>query len=64
LSLTLANGPLSREPSATNYAIDGPENRMLFQAFPLRVRGLLAEHTVLDTRDGKLLHESGYPPQR
>jgi uncharacterized protein (DUF427 family) len=63
LSLTLANGPLSREPSATNYTIEGPENRMLFQAFPRRVRALLAEQTVLDTRDGKLLHETGYLPQ-
>jgi uncharacterized protein (DUF427 family) len=63
LSLTLPNGPLSREPSATNYEIEGPENRMLFQGFPRRVRALLAETTVLDTRDGKLLHETGYLPQ-
>jgi uncharacterized protein (DUF427 family) len=63
LSLTLTNGPLSREPSATNYTIDGPENRMLFQGFPRRVRALLAETAVLDTRDGRLLHETGYLPQ-
>jgi uncharacterized protein (DUF427 family) len=63
VSLTLSNGPLSREPSATNYTIEGPENRMLFQGFPRRVRALLAETTVLDTRDGKLLHETGYLPQ-
>ena len=63
MSLTLTTGPLSREPSATNYTIEGPENRMLFQGFPRRVRALLAENTVLDTRDGKLLHETGYLPQ-
>jgi uncharacterized protein (DUF427 family) len=63
LSLTLANGPLSREPGATNYTIEGPENRMLFQAFPRRVRALLVERTVLVTRNGKLLHEAGYLPR-
>jgi uncharacterized protein (DUF427 family) len=63
LSLTHANGPLSRDPSATNYTIDGPENRMLFQGFPRRVRALLGRQTVLDTRYGKLLHETGYLPQ-
>jgi uncharacterized protein (DUF427 family) len=63
MTLTLAHGPLSREPQATNYKIHGPENLLLFESFPRRVRALLAEETVLDTRAGKLLHETGYRPQ-
>ena len=63
MTLTLANGPLSRAPQATNYKIDGPENLLLFESFPRRLRALFAEETVLDTRAGKLLHETGYQPQ-
>jgi uncharacterized protein (DUF427 family) len=63
MSLTLADGPLSREPPVTNYRIAGPENLLLFQEFPRRVRAVLAGETVLDTRSGKLLHETGYDPQ-
>jgi uncharacterized protein (DUF427 family) len=63
MSLTLATGPLSREPAASNYRIEGPENRLLFEDFPRRVRAVLADTTVLDSRDGKLLHETGYLPQ-
>lgn len=63
MTLTLANGPLSRKPQATNYQIDGPENLLLFESFPRRVRAMFGEETVLDTRAGKLLHETGYQPQ-
>ena len=63
MTLTLANGPLSRGPQPTNYSINGPENLLLFESFPRRVRALFAEQTVLDTRAGKLLHETGYRPQ-
>jgi uncharacterized protein (DUF427 family) len=63
MTLTLANGPLSRGPQPTNYRIDGPENLLLFESFPRRVRALFSEQTVADTRAGKLLHETGYRPQ-
>ncbi len=63
MSLTLASGPLSRESLTTNYRIEGPENLLLFQSFRRRVRAVLAGETVLDTRNGKLLHETGYNPQ-
>lgn len=64
MTLTLAHGPLAEElPQETNYRIDGPEHRILFDEFPRRVRAVFESETVLDTRRGKLLHESGYPPQ-
>jgi len=64
MTLTLAHGPLSTDPPKdVNYRVEGPEHRLLLEPFPRRVRALLAGDTVLDTRDGKLLHESDILPQ-
>ncbi|MGH2803228.1 MAG: DUF427 domain-containing protein, partial [Thermoleophilaceae bacterium] len=64
MTLTLSNGPLSgHPPDTTNYEVRGPEHRLLLQEFPRRVRAELAGETVLDTRRGKLLHETGHLPQ-
>jgi len=63
MSLTLSRGPLSRQPAAGNYRIDGPAHRLFFEGFPRRVRGSFGGESVLDTRRGKLLHETGLLPQ-
>lgn len=63
MSLTLSHGPLSGRPAPANYRIDGPAHRLLFDDFPRAVRARFAERTLLDTRRGKLLHETGLLPQ-
>lgn len=63
MSLTLSHGPLAGHPAPTNYDVDGPAHRLLFDDFPRRVRGILNGETVLDSRRGKLLHETGLLPQ-
>jgi uncharacterized protein (DUF427 family) len=64
MTLTQSHGPLSGDPPRTvNYDIEGPQHRLFFDDFPRRVRGLLGGETVLDTRRGKLLHETGHLPQ-
>jgi uncharacterized protein (DUF427 family) len=63
MSLTLSHGPLSGKPAEANYRIEGPAHRLLFDDFPRRVRASYGGQTVLDTRRGKLLHETGLLPQ-
>ncbi len=64
MTLTRGGGPLaSRAPETVNYRIDGPAHRLLWQSFPRRVRAVLGDEVVLDSRDGKLLHESNLLPQ-
>lgn len=70
MTLTRPPGPLSRSGAQrTNYRIDGPQHRLLWHPFPRRVRAEFAGQTVLDTRAGMLLHETGlraqlYLPER
>jgi uncharacterized protein (DUF427 family) len=63
MTLTRAHGPLSGQPSPGNYQIDGPAHRLFFERFPRRVRAVLGGETVLDSRHGMLLHETGLLPQ-
>jgi uncharacterized protein (DUF427 family) len=63
MSLTFARGPLSGDPADTNYRIQAPAHRLFFEDFPRRVRSVFGGETVMDTRRGKLLHESGLLPQ-
>jgi uncharacterized protein (DUF427 family) len=63
MTLTLSHGPLSGKPSDSNYRIEGPAHRLFFDDFPRRVRAVFRGATVLDTRRGKLLHETGLLPQ-
>lgn len=63
MTLTLSHGPLSGKPSDSNYRIEGPAHRIYFHGFPRRVRAVFGGTTVLDTRRGKLLHETGLLPQ-
>jgi uncharacterized protein (DUF427 family) len=63
MSLTLAHAPLAGHPAETNYTIDGPAHRILFEPFPRRLRAELAGEVVFDTRRAHLLHETGLMPQ-
>jgi hypothetical protein len=54
-----ARRPLDRDAAeGSAHEIDGPKHLLLFDDFPRRVRAVLGGHTVLDTRAGKLLHET------
>lgn len=64
MTLTLSSGPLSgKAPDEVNYRLEGPDHRLLFEEFPRRVRAVLNGVIVLDSRRGKLLHETGHLPQ-
>jgi uncharacterized protein (DUF427 family) len=63
MSLTRGDGPLTQEPADANYTIDGPAHRIFFEPFTRRVRAELAGETVIDTRDARLLHETGIRPR-
>jgi uncharacterized protein (DUF427 family) len=45
-----------------NYRIEGPERLLFFGDFPRRVRAMFGDQTVLDTRRGRLLHETDLLP--
>jgi len=63
MSLTLPGGPLALErPHDVNYHTDGPERLLFFGDFPRRVRAVFAGQTVVNTRGGRLLHESELLP--
>lgn len=63
MSLTLGHAPLSPAPGVdSNYEIDSPAHKLLFDDFPRRVRAEVDGTTVLDTTRGKLLHESAILP--
>lgn len=63
MSLTTGGGPLTaKAPHPGNYEIDGPKHRIFWSPFPRRVRAELAGRTVLDSRAGRLLHESEMLP--
>jgi len=63
MSLTLADGPLSRDPAGSNYTIDGPAHRIFFPPVPRRIRAEIAGETVIDTTGAKHLHETGIIPR-
>ncbi|WP_165985270.1 DUF427 domain-containing protein [Streptomyces sp. YIM 98790] len=64
MTLTKDHGPLSAAPvQSVNYELSGPAHRLFLQRFPRRVRAVLGGETVADTREGKLLHETGLLPQ-
>ncbi len=63
MGLTRHGGPLSGPaPTSVNYTIDGPAHRLFAQPFPRRIRARFADRTVLDTRGGMLVHETGLLP--
>lgn len=62
MGLTIDDGPLAGSARETNYEIRGPERLLFFGDFPRRVRARFNDHTVLDTRRGRLLHETTLIP--
>ena len=63
MTLTLGTGPLAAgAPDTTNYLLDGPRHKLLFSAFPRRIRATLAGQTVVDSDLAMLLHESNIFP--
>jgi uncharacterized protein (DUF427 family) len=63
VSLTFKGGPLSESPSEeVNYTLEGPAAKLMFQPFPRRVRIVVQGREVIDTTEGKLLHETGLLP--
>lgn len=63
MTLTLGTAPLGTQPGdERNYEIDGPAHRLLLTPFPRRVRATFGGETILDTTEGRLLHESNLLP--
>jgi len=65
MSLTMGTGPLAfanRERFNTDLS-DAPKHLLYLHDVDKRIRGVLAGQTVVDTRNGKLLHESAMLPQ-
>jgi len=64
MSLTFGSGPLASNPTGHfNFDLgDAPKHRLLFEAYPRRMRAFVGERVVLDSTRGKLLHESNMLP--
>jgi uncharacterized protein (DUF427 family) len=62
MSLTQGGGPLGRSTAATNYTIDAPAHKLLFEPDARRLRAYVGDTLVLDTRRAHLLHETGIRP--
>ena len=64
MSLTRGSGPLAGSAAAatTNYTIEAPAHRILFQPDGRRLRAYVGDRVVLDTTRAHLLHETGIPP--
>ena len=65
MSLTLGTGPLASAPGgAFNFDLAGasPKHRIFFADYPLRLRAVAGDRTVVDTTRAKLLYETNIPP--
>jgi len=62
MSITKGSGPLSGRPAPTNYSVDAPPHRILFEPDPRRLRAYVGDRVVLDTTRARLLHETGVRP--
>ena len=65
MALTIGKSPLARSPGGKfNFEIERlPRHLLYLEDFEKRIRGQLAGETILDTRRGKLLHETDKLPQ-
>jgi hypothetical protein len=61
MALTIGNSPLARSPGGKfNFEIERlPRHLLYLEDFQKRIRGQLAGKTIVDSRRGKLLHETG-----
>jgi uncharacterized protein (DUF427 family) len=62
MTLTRGSGPLGGRPAASNYTIDAPAHRILFEPDGRRLRAFVGDRPVLDTTRAHLLHETGIRP--
>jgi len=65
MALTIGKAPFTRPPGgAFNFDIAGaaPGGILYVEKVQKRIRGVLAGETIVDTRRGKMLHESGRLP--
>jgi len=65
MSLTLGTGPLASAPGgAFNFDLAGasPKHRIFFADYPLRLRAVAGDRTVVDTTRAKLLYETNIMP--
>src|ERR1700747_905460 len=65
MGLTIGKSPLARSPGGKfNFEIERlPQHLLYLEDFQKRIRGQLAGKTIVDSRRGKLLHETGKLPQ-
>jgi Domain of unknown function (DUF427) len=65
MALTIGKSPLARSPGGKfNFEIERlPRHLLYLEDFEKRIRGQLAGETIVDTRRGKLLHETDKLPQ-
>src|SRR6201998_2714179 len=61
MALTIGKSPLARPPGGKfNFEIERlPRHLLYLEEFQKRIRGQLAGETIVDSRRGKLLHETG-----
>lgn len=64
MSLSLGTGPLAGHPGGVfNFDLStAPAHRIYFADYAPRLRALVGDRVVLDTRRAKLLYETGIPP--
>jgi uncharacterized protein (DUF427 family) len=62
VSLTLGTGPFGERPAGRFDVLERPEAVLYWESLPYRVRAVFERETVVDSRDVKLLHESGRLP--
>ncbi len=62
MSLTRGSGPLGGNAGQTNYTIQSPAHKILFEPDPRRLRAYVGDTLVLDTVRAHLLHETGIRP--
>jgi uncharacterized protein (DUF427 family) len=62
MSLTLGSGPLGGRPADSNYTIESPPHKILFEPDGRRMRAFVGETVVLDSTRSCLLHETGILP--
>jgi len=62
MTLTFGKAPFTHPPGGVyNFDLEhvAPEHILYLENVPKRIRGMLADEMIVDTRRGKMLHETG-----
>ena len=63
MALTIGGAPFGNSPAGVfNFQYDAPDHVLYFEDFPRRVRAVFAGRTLADSREAKLMHETGHLP--